>query len=496
MCLNQKNADEWAEGIAYENANFNSNSEIILTDDYNFPLAFRYFDFTELDDSYKSTIYNNCSLLNMANSSYQNNAIYRTTWMLTGADLYDMGKVKELFYGIGPKLHTDFVFNDSDKIQYLCMNANFDGNGKTIKLDLSNNYYVGLFTFLNTQNNNNSKAHFNIGNFTLEGRVVQPTETTSPVAGVAAYHRIGCFRFSDIKLQNLSVINNAAGTAYTAGIMAAVNDQGHFEFKNITIGDPNSNDPANVFIYVPSGNGSAAAAMLGTARSLIADNINISNTTVYTATGSVGGLAANLNNYRGNIVIDNVNVHDCTFETGNEAASVGAVVGYMNSLATSSSFMALHNINVCDNNLIAPDGAVKIGRVVGSHNANGVHGCKREILKLSVKNSDDFTGPTTDKIWNCLIDSTNEYCNYIYHNDFYELVKAEELYDIDRDAVDADGNPFVRYDNDSIVDNLFTYDYDNDGIGDSVDLIVGNDRVDNTILKWSSDYGTLENVIN
>ena len=62
-------------------------------------------------------------------------------------------------------------------------------------------------------------------------------------------------------------------------------------------------------------------------------------------------------------------------------------------------------------------------------------------------------------------------------------MKAEELYDIDRDAVDVDGNPLVRYDNDSIVDDLFTYDSNNDGIGDSVDLIIGNDRMDNTILK-------------
>ncbi len=490
-----KDAEEWADWIAYENAN--SNSEIKITDDYNFPLAFRYFDFTELDDSYKSTIFNNCSLLNMMNTSYQNNANYRTTWMLTGADVYDMGLMKELFKGIGPKLNTDYSFNDGgDQIQYMCMNANFDGNGRTIKLDLSNNFYVGLFTYLNTQNNGNSNAHFNIGNFTLEGTVTQPTETSSPVAGVAAYQRHGYFRFSDIVLQNLSVTNNATGTTYTAGILASIQDYSHLEFNNITIGDPDSNDSANVLISVPKGNGSAAAAMIGTARKLTADNINISNTTVYTATGSVGGLAANLNNYRGKITIDNVNVHDCTFETGNSAASVGAVVGYMNSLSTNSNFMALHNINVCDNNLIAPDGAVKVGRVVGAHTVNGVHGCKREILKLSVKNSDDFTGPTTDKIWNCLIDSTNEDCKYIFHNDFFELVKAEELYDIDRDAVDGDGNPLVRYDNDSIVDDLFTYDFNNDGIGDSVDLITGTDRMDNTILKWSSDYGTIENVIN
>ncbi len=495
----KKDEEEWADWLANENAGKDADSQIILTEDYNFPAIFKYFDFTGLDNSYKSTIYNGYSLLNMTYSNYQNSNTYRTTWMLTGNDVYDMSKFGDAFKGIGADAGSGH-FVDDNTSKYMCLNADFDGNGNTIYVELEGENYVGLFPILNTENSNNSPTPFLIKNFTLEGSVTQTLEVNTNLGilcyagGVAGYLRYGWYTFDGIKLQNFTVTNYGVSTSCgTAGIVARTL-QSTTRFKNIVIGDETSDNPANVLITSPTGTtGSAGGLMCGSGR-LLAENITMVNTTISTG-GTVGGLSGYITTGNGESKVDKVSITDCTFESRNVDASVGAVTGYIQASNANNTIVAMHDVTVMDNNLIAPEGAYEVGRVVGAH--IGTNYSKKEILKLYDKNSDDFMGPTTEAVWNCFVESQYEDCVYIYYNDFYDLVYAEELYEIDKGAVDESGNPLVRYE-DCLETDLFSApDSDNDGVTEPLDLITDTtERLDNTIIKWSSDSGTIEKVLN
>jgi hypothetical protein len=85
----KKDEAEWADWLANENDGKAADQQITLNDSWDFPAIFKYFDFSGLDNSYKSVYYNSSSMLNMGNTSYQNSN-KRTTWKLTGPDRYDM----------------------------------------------------------------------------------------------------------------------------------------------------------------------------------------------------------------------------------------------------------------------------------------------------------------------------------------------------------------------------------------------------------------------
>lgn len=506
----KKDEAEWADWLANENEGKAADSQITLSDDWNFPAIFKYFDFSALDNSYKSVYYGNSSMLNMANTGYQASASRRTNWTLTGPDVYDMSKFGEDFKGIGLADAAGYSNNvDWPNSKYLTMCANFDGNGRTIYLDMEKSGVAALFPYLNTENSGNSPYY--IKNFTLEGSVTQTTEGAgnnvyARAAGVCGYIRYGWYTFDNITLQNMEITNLQGGNASTTAGIVTESLQGTARFYNINIGDPDSDDPANVLISSPNGTGGVAGGLVAGATRITAENINITNTTISTGS-TVGGLAGNLSNNYGASNMNKITVTDCTFETGSNA-SLGAVVGNMYG-ARNDFIISIHDVTVTDNNLIAPEGANKVGRIVGAH--TGAYYNKKEILKIYDTDSKDFTGPTTDKVLNCYVTSEYEDCDYFYYNDFKDLEYAEALYDILREdeegnllrdsegkviREDEEGNALVRY-AECIETDLFTApDADNDGVAEQLDLIPSTPEMDNTIVRWSSDSGTLENVIN
>lgn len=506
----KKDEAEWADWLANENAGKDADEQIKLTDDWNFPAIFKYFDFSALDDSYKSVYYGNSSMLNMANTSYQNSAIRRTTWMLTGPQVYDMSKFGDDFQGIGLTDATGYNNNiDWPNSRFVTMCANFDGNGRTIYLELEKPGVAGLFPYLNTENSNNSP--FFIKNFTLEGSVTQTIEGTgnnvyNRAAGVCGYLRYGWFTFDNITFQNLEITNLQGGNAATtAGILTGC-EQGTARFYNIKFGDPNSNDPANVLISSPNGTGGVAGGLMAGASRITAENITMVNTTISTGS-TVGGMVGSLGNNNGASNMDKITVTDCTIETRSNA-SIGAVVGNMYG-NNNNNIISIHDVKVMDNNLIAPDGADKVGKIVGAH--TGAYYNKKEILKIYDTDSKNFTGPTTDMVLNCYVTSDYEDCDYFYYNDFKDLEYAEALYDILREdengnllrddegkviREDEDGNAIVRYAECIETDLFMAPDANNDGELEQVDLIPSTPEMDNTIVRWSSDSGTLENVLN
>ncbi|MGN0375722.1 MAG: hypothetical protein ACI4EN_09520, partial [Butyrivibrio sp.] len=162
----KKDEDEWIEWLDNENAGKDPDSMIELNESYNFPAMFKFFDFSALDNGYLSTIYNGYSLLNVTLNTLQNNRQYRTTYMLTGNDVYDMTGFGRDFTGIGPKVNVNF--NDWDYSNFSSLCANFNGNGNTIIVDIENETCAGLFSMLNIQSTGNSSSPFKIVNFTLE----------------------------------------------------------------------------------------------------------------------------------------------------------------------------------------------------------------------------------------------------------------------------------------------------------------------------------------
>ncbi len=505
----KKDEAEWADWLANENAGKAADAQIELTDDWNFPAIFRYFDFSALDDSYKSVYYGNSSMLNMGNTGYQNLAARRTTWTLTGSDVYDMSKFGDDFQGIGLTDATGFNNTDWTNTRFVTMCANFDGNGRTIYLELEKPGVAGLFTYLNTEHGNNSP--FVIKNFNLEGHVTQTRDDTANnvyarAAGVCGYLRYGWYNFDSITLQNLDVVNLQGGnTVYTAGIVTG-SEQGTARFYNIKVGDPDSNDPANVLISSPNGDYGIVGGLLTSGSRVTAENINITNTTI-SGGGTVGGVVGSLGNINGPSNMDRVTITNSTLETRTNSY-LGGVVGNMYG-NNNNNIISIHDVKVMDNNLIAPDGADKVGKIVGAH--TGAYYNKKEILKIYDTDSKNFTGPTTDMVLNCYVTSDYEDCDYFYYNDFKDLEYAEALYDILREdengnllrddegkviREDEDGNAIVRYAECIETDLFMAPDADNDGELEQVDLIPSTPEMDNTIIRWSSDSGTLENVLN
>lgn len=504
----KKDEAEWADWLANENAGKATDAQIKLTDDWNFPAIFKYFDFSALDNSYKSVYYGNSSMLNMANTGYQN-AVRRTNWTLTGPDVYYMSKFGDDFKGIGLTDAAGYSNVDWSNARFVTMCANFDGNGRTIYLVMEKYGVAGLFPYLNTEHDNNSPYY--IKNFILEGHITQTRDDTANnvytrAAGVCGYLRRGWYTFDGITLQNLDIVNLQGGnTVYTSGIVTE-SLYGTARFYNINIGDPDSNDPANVLISSPNGNSGVAGGLLTSGSRITAENINITNTTI-SAGSTVGGIVGSLGNNNGASNMNQITVTDCTLETRTNA-SLGGVVGNMYG-NNNTHIISIHDVKVMDNNLIAPDGANKVGKVVGSH--TGTYYNKKEILKIYDTDSKAFTGPTTDMVLNCYVTSQYEDCDYFYYNDFKDLEYAEALYDILREDAegnlfrdadgkvireDENGNALVRYAECIETDLFMAPDTDNDGKGEKLDLIPSTPEMDNTIVRWSSDSGTLENVLN
>ena len=503
----QKYDEDFTEWLANENAGKDADNQIEITENYDMPMFFKYFDFTGLDNSYKDVFDSGNSLLSTgAVTSLRNDGTRRTTWMLTNSDadyVYDMSVYGSSFAGIGPRGEASSWTNTYLNIYpTLCFSANFDGNGHTINVDINKVGYSGLFTVLNGSTNSNSSAPYEIGNFTLRGNINQTKSGLSVTAGgVVGHINAGYFDFKDISLAGLKV--STLGQGSIGGLVGGVANYGYQLYaENINIGledvtDEDGSVITDNSVLIDGTNASAqisAGGIISQTNVLKASDINICNTKIVSK-GSAGGIGGYINLWNASetwdTYINNVTIKDTVIETTNTDKGVGLILGYSttNNASSVNYPMAIHNIKAEDCKLIAPDGSVA-GIIEGYHTNVAL----REALKLEHKNITDANGNEIDTMWDCRADEDT--CTYIYHNEFYELEEAEELFGIDREAVDSNGKLIAKYSECLETDFFTTEDADNDGTPDSIDLIPSTDRMDNVIIKWSSDNGTMESVIN
>lgn len=510
----QKYDEDFADWLANENANKTEDEKIRITEIYDMPMFFKYFDFTELDNSYKDVYDSGNSLLSTGLVAYlRNSKDKRTTWTLSNPDknyVYDMSVYGSAFSGIGPKsevyIWTDTNYNAHPSTSF---NANFDGKGHTIKVDINKIGNAGLFTMLNASSDTNSSAPYIIGNFTLRGNVNQTNPKTSVSAGgVAGIIFYGYFDFKDITLAGLKV--TSAGDYGIAGLVGYLRDWGYqFYAEGIKIGlEDEVDDSGNVItdnsVLVDASNTSSivnAGGITSWTNVLKVKGVEITNTKII-GKGSVGGISGYIN-LRGSsydTAIDDIKIKDTVLETtGVDGKGVGFICGYSTtSSATTLNYpMAVHNVIANDSKLIAPEGSVA-GIIEGYHTNVAL----REVLKYEYNNITDEKGKEITSLWDCR--EENDTCTCILHNEFYELEKAEKLFGIDREATDSENKPLVKYAECLQTNFLSTIDANNDNKVDDLDLIPAEydlvednkNRMDNVMLTWSSDNGTMESVIN
>ncbi|MBQ3545771.1 MAG: hypothetical protein IJA34_12430 [Lachnospiraceae bacterium] len=500
-----KYEEDFTQWLINENMGKDENSKTILNEDYDMPMFFKYFDFSALDNGYKDVYYNGDSMLsNGVVSTTRKDKTKRATWMLTNPDedyVYDLSVYGLAFKGIGPMAESNFTWNDVTENPSLCFSANFDGNGKIVNVELSKSGITGLFSILNTGSSDNTAAHYEIGNFILQGSVNQTSTANVATGGVVGHLGRGYFDFKDITLAGLEISTLGAGGI--GGIVGLISDQGiQVYYENINIGLPDEKTPDgtiakdnSVFLDGTKTNSPInIGGLVSAVNTIKVNNVNINNSR-FISKGNLGGISGYINLYNPNYesYINDITIKNTVVETtSSDDKGVGLLLGYSKTQNSSALTypLAIHNVKTTDCKLIAPEGSVT-GIVEGYH----IYAAYREVLKFEYSNITDASGKEITALTDCRVE--NDTCTYIHHNEFYELEKAEELFGIDREALDSNGKLIAKYSECLETNMLSTIDADNDGEFDDIDLIPSTtDRVDNVMLKWSSDNGTMESVIN
>lgn len=481
----QKIDEDFAEWMQNE-------GETDLSDLYNCPYVFRYFDFTALSNGYKDTIFNGCSMLNGFASTVRTSRNYRTTYKLTkDTDVYDMSQFGMSFRGIGDP--TSLATNTRPACNFA---ADFDGNNKTILVDMNVTWDAGLFNNLNTGSSDNSKAPFLIKNFTMSGSI--ESNCTGHLGSVVGYYTYGYYTFDGINIKDMKLTQKHSSGGHIGGILgyAVWNSGTYLSFKNCMVGDEAATDNKSVQIYTAGAN--AIGGLVGYSSQMTFNNCGVIHTTLESQKGSVGGmLGITSASYGVNIAAENLKSSDCTLISHSTSGSgVGGIIGNLATPgSTSSYYVALHNVMVRDNEFFGEAANINLGKVVGVHSGLS----ELTILTLEDQDSEGFTAATTDKIWNCASGSGR--CFYIYYNDFKDLEEAEQKYGIDRETEDESGRPITRY-AECLEEDVFTKGTGiidgetGEEIRESIDLIPDTPEMDNTMVKWSSDAGSIDVVLN
>ena len=406
----QKIDEDFAEWMQNE-------GETDLSDLYNCPYVFRYFDFTALSNGYKDTIFNGCSMLNGFASTVRTSRNYRTTYKLTkDTDVYDMSQFGMSFRGIGDP--TSLATNTRPACNFA---ADFDGNNKTILVDMNVTWDAGLFNNLNTGSSDNSKAPFLIKNFTMSGSI--ESNCTGHLGSVVGYYTYGYYTFDGINIKDMKLTQKHSSGGHIGGILgyAVWNSGTYLSFKNCMVGDEAATDNKSVQIYTAGAN--AIGGLVGYSSQMTFNNCGVIHTTLESQKGSVGGmLGITSASYGVNIAAENLKSSDCTLISHSTSGSgVGGIIGNLATPgSTSSYYVALHNVMVRDNEFFGEAANINLGKVVGVHSGLS----ELTILTLEDQDSEGFTAATTDKIWNCASGSGR--CFYIYYNDFKDLEEAEQ----------------------------------------------------------------------
>lgn len=442
-----------------------------VTNDVWYPSIFQYFDFSDVENGYRAMLgKGGYSLLNCTNNNYNDKA-HRTTYRLAEGRTYDMTTIPG-YTGIGDN------YTNNDSCVAGLFRANFDGNNSTIKVDIDCTSfktfgYAGLFPRLGLSSTQTVGNEYIIGNFTLTGSVVG----VRAAGGVCGTKYNGRYIFNNINLVDLSVSNT--------GLFNGVTYQ---ESAGGMIGTINSNDGGNIIVNADKENDkttvenisvssmSHSAGIIGYGKNSRINNITMKNSSYKSENGhSAGIIAFRYENSTGSITaIDNASVTGCSFINHTANLSMGAIGGNIN---RSTVMFAMHDIFVEDNTYTTDEGKTSyVGKIVGQYSKSS-NGGELGILKM-----DDLYTDTIPMHGNAL--STDTKIVSIYFNDFCDLDAAEAKYGINRYA-SSDDETNTRY-----ADLL-----DEEAFG-GVDLIPDTEAVDSTIVKWSSDAGTIEQVIN
>lgn len=466
--------------------------ETVLSDLYNCPYVFRYFDFTALPNGYLDTIYSGCSMLNGFVNTVRTSRNYRTTYKLTkDTDVYDMTGFGAVFRGIGDS--TSLGTNTRPACNFV---ADFDGNNKTIQIDMNVTWDAGLFSNLNAGGSDNSRAPFIIKNFTLSGSI--ESNCTGQLGGVVGYYTNGYYTFDGINIKDMKLTQKHTSGGHVGGILgyAVWNNGTMLSYRNCMVGDEAALDNKSVQIYTAGSN--AIGGLVGYSSQMTFNNCGVIHTTLESQKGSVGGmLGITSASYGVNIAAENLTSSDCTLISHSTTGSgVGGIIGNLATPgSTSNYYVALHNVTVRDNEFLGEAANINLGKVVGIHSGLS----ETTILTLEDQDSEGFTASTTDKIWNCANGSGR--CFYIYYNDFKDLEEAEQKYGIDREAEDESGRLIARY-SECLEEDVFTKgtgiidSETGEEIRESIDLLPDTPEMDNTMVKWSSDAGSIEAVLN
>ena len=466
--------------------------ETVLSDLYNCPYVFRYFDFTALPNGYLDTVHSGCSMLNGFVNTVRTSRNYRTTYKLTkDTDIYDMTQFGVGFRGIGDS--TSLGTNTRSACNFA---ADLDGNSKTIQIDMNVTWDAGLFNNLNAGGNDNSKVPFIIKDFTVSGSI--ESNYTGHLGSVVGYYTNGYYTFDGINIKDMKLTQKHTSGGHVGGILgyAVWNNGTMLSYKNCTVGDETASDNKSVCIYSAGSN--AIGGLVGYSSQMTFNNCRVIHTTIESQKGSVGGmLGITSASYGVNIAAENLTSSDCTLISHSTSGSgVGGIIGNLATPgSTSSYYIALHNVTVKDNEFLGEAANINLGKVFGIHSGLS----ETTVLALEDQDSEGFTASTTDKIWNCANGSGR--CFYIYYNDFKDLEEAEQKYGIDREEEDETGRLIARY-AECLEEDVFTRgtgiidSETGEEIMESIDLIPDTPEMDNTMVKWSSDAGSIEAVLN
>lgn len=458
--------------------------------DYNcdYPSIFQYFEF-DTGVTYKDMMVNGYSVLNNVASNANSNDT-RTTYRLTKNDQnYDMSTLQE-FVGIGDNTYSN-ASNYTPNNTYCVFNANFDGLGSMVNLNIDNEGRItggqgGLFPVLGGANQNNTQYAYIISNLTLTGNVT----ASASAGGLCGYKYSSYININNVNAKDLTVngLGNIIaspviqGSGSTGGLIGVIRGNESYT-TNINSGDDDKSTFENVTVHGLS----AAGTVIGVSRAANIYNVTVKNSTVTSDNSYAGGVIGNKNQGIASY-LDHISVTGTSVTADGNTTGAGGVIGFVgrNDAATS-----LHDIYVNNNTITASSTNSYAGKIYGLYSSNGT----QEIGILKYDDTYDTTMKTVgnfDENSNSLVD--------IYYNDFHDLEKAEDLYKIHRYA-QSEGETDQRY-ADLIDSSIFaqgtgSYDEEGNEIKNPIDLIPDNGVEDDyNLVKWSSDAGTIEQVLN
>lgn len=477
-----KYAKTWKTEKSWVGPTLDSYAEADNIYDCRYPAIFQYFDFTDFDGEkgegkgyLKMMGTAGWSVMNNSSANH-NNLRERTTYRLRENGYYDMSTIEE-FTGIGD----NSLYDDTYLTANFC--ANFDGRNSTVKLAIDNTSvttggYGGLFPKVGWSQNN-AGCEYKLENFTLTGSVQGSVSS----GGVIGYWYSGRYQINNVDLTDFSVnstgryAHNGSYSVASGGLVGTV-----YAWKGLIpiAVNANRNKHSSTYRNVTV-NGHSSGTVMGTGNNIQANNVTVENAHIIARNGHGGGIIGHsTNNHPTTTAIHNVSIDGLVLEAKKKATYNGGVAGYVEH---SSAYFLMHDVEVKNLLFLEPEeNSVYKGRIVGSYSKNATLTSNKE---LGILKFDDISITDVNTFGNYAEGDEKYKITSIYYNDFPDLEKAEEKYGIHRFA-QTEEEKDLRY-AELIDDKVFST---------PIDLLPDNDTEDYEMVKWSSDAGSIESVLN